>query len=293
MRDAVRSRLRCPHCAEAFLPGLVGRLQCPRGHSFDAARQGYFNFLTGKGTGFTADSAAMATARSAFLEAGHYAPLADAMAAQLASRLRTPRTETALLDAGAGTGYYLHHLLDALSEDGSAPAAVAFDISKFALRRAARLNPEAAVFVWDVWKEFPLRSSSIDAVTVVFAPRNPAEFHRVLAADGVLLVVTPQPSHLREIADSSGLLDIEEGKLDRLDQAMDPFFSLEDRQELSFVMRLSPAAIAAVARMGPAGHHDTVEEPGSGDDEALSVLPVTASFTISLFRPRSLRTERD
>ena len=67
-----------------------------------------------------------------------------------------------VVDAGAGTGYYLHEVTTRLSPQGSgstAPAAVAFDISKFALRRAARLNPDAAVFVWDVWRPLPLAAA--------------------------------------------------------------------------------------------------------------------------------------
>ena len=53
------------------MPDHGPRLQCPAGHSFDAAKQGYYNFLTGKGTAFTADSAAMAASRAACLDSGH------------------------------------------------------------------------------------------------------------------------------------------------------------------------------------------------------------------------------
>ena len=67
---AVRSLL-CPVCRN----GLMHRrrraaLACRGGHSFDAARQGYFNFLVGKGTVFEADTADMVAARFDFLVAG-------------------------------------------------------------------------------------------------------------------------------------------------------------------------------------------------------------------------------
>lgn len=291
MRNDVRALLRCPHCAAPFLPGPGPRLLCPAGHSFDAARQGYYNFLTGKGTSFTADSSAMAASRAAFLERGHYAPLAAALAQTLRENLPLTGEAPLLLDAGAGTGYYLHEVGARLGSVGGAagqsgPGAVAFDISKFALRRAARLNPEAAVFVWDVWRPFPLADGCADAVLVVFAPRNPAEFRRVLRPDGIAVVVTPLPAHLREIATVAGLLEIEEGKTERLDAGMDEHFELITRQSLEFTLSLAPEDVAAVALMGPAGHH---LDPAAlaGRTAALGeATPVTAGFTLSVYRPR-------
>ncbi|MDQ0708758.1 23S rRNA (guanine745-N1)-methyltransferase [Arthrobacter woluwensis] len=269
-------------------PAPGSRLRCPSGHSFDAAKQGYYNFLTGKGTSFTADSAAMAASRATFLEAGHYEPLAEALSGMVRSALPYDAGAPVVVDAGAGTGYYLHEVTTRLTAEASGtamPSAVAFDISKFALRRAARLNPDAAVFVWDVWRPLPLADESADAVLVVFAPRNPAEFRRVLRPGGVAVVVTPLPSHLREIADVAGLLDIEEGKTERLDAGMAEDFELMDRRTLEFALSLSPADVAAVALMGPAGHHL--------DPAALAVrtaalgaeTPVTAGFTLSAYRP--------
>ena len=50
-----------------------------------------------------------------------------------------------VLEAGTGTGHYLRAILDRFPA-----AAIGLDISKFALRRAARLNPEAINIVCDV-----------------------------------------------------------------------------------------------------------------------------------------------
>lgn len=291
MRADVRALLRCPHCGEPFQPGPGPRLQCPAGHSFDAAKQGYYNFLTGKGTSFTADSAAMAASRAAFLERGHYAPLAEALTGMVRDALSDAEADPVVVDAGAGTGYYLHEVTSRLSSpdhsgDGSAPRAVAFDISKFALRRAARLNPEAAVFVWDVWRPLPLADGCADAALVVFAPRNPAEFRRILRPGGVAVVVTPLPSHLREIAEVAGLLDIEEGKTERLDAGMGQDFELLDRRSLEFTLHLSPDDVAAVALMGPAGHHLDPEALRERTSALGRSTPVTAGFTLSAYRPR-------
>ena len=186
MPSASEFPLLCPVCRNGLRFGAGGAqaLVCGAGHSFDAAKQGYFNFLVGKGTAFEADTAEMVAARFDFLSAGHYQPLADAVAEFAAPALAEARDgQPTVLDAGTGTGHYLRTLLDRVqleyvargsvagggvaegSEGGRPPEAVApdsapvvaigLDISKFALRRAARLNPEALNVVGDVWQPLP------------------------------------------------------------------------------------------------------------------------------------------
>src|SRR5512141_2541684 len=82
MPPASAASLLCPVCRSRLgFSDEAGRtLGCPAGHRFDAAKQGYFNFLVGKGTVFEADTADMVAARFDFLSAGHYRPLAAAVA---------------------------------------------------------------------------------------------------------------------------------------------------------------------------------------------------------------------
>ena len=61
-------------------------VRCPHGHGFDVARQGYVSLLTGSQAPGTADSTAMVAAREAFLGAGHFDPLAEAVARRLPYR---------------------------------------------------------------------------------------------------------------------------------------------------------------------------------------------------------------
>ena len=180
--------LTCPVCALPLQD--VGRaLACERGHRFDAARQGYVNLLTGKGSPFEGDTAEMVEARAAFLGSGHYAPLRESV---VAAAVRDAGTPAVALDAGAGTGYYLEGLAAAVP--GLFP--VALDVSKIALRRAARRLPGGIGIVWDVWRPLPVADASVDVLLNVFAPRNAPEFVRVLAPGGRLVVVTPRPGHL-------------------------------------------------------------------------------------------------
>jgi 23S rRNA (guanine745-N1)-methyltransferase len=259
-------------------------LACGAGHSFDAARQGYFNLLVGKGTVFEADSADMVAARFNFLDAGHYRPLADAVSDAVLARVR-PGTPFTVLDSGTGTGHYLRIVLDDVRQVTDDCTAVALDISKFALRRAARLNPEAVNLACDVWQPLPVADAAVDVVTVIFAPRNAAEFARVLHPDGRLVVVTPRAGHLASLAALAGMLSIEDQKDARLAESLAPYFLAESARDVDIRMMLTPSEMADLAFMGPAGHHldraaiaaklDT-REPGS---------EVNALFRVTVFRP--------
>ena len=294
--------LLCPVCRQDLQPvgdggtGRVRALACRERHSFDAARQGYFNMLVGKGTAFESDTAEMVAARSAFLDAGHYRPLAQALARAAEPALNGPAPT--VLDSGTGTGHYLRAVLDYLGDhlthrehgdgaggmDGAAGvAAVGLDISKFALRRAAKLNPEAINLVGDVWQPLPLPDAAVDVVTVVFAPRNAAEFARVLKPTGRLIVVTPRADHLGEIASRAGMLGIDPGKDERLADALAGRFSPLSTQDIDVDLSLSPEDVANLALMGPAGHHTD----RATLTERLAGLPqttrVSARFRISIF----------
>lgn len=287
--------LLCPVCRDplspvpAFAPGTRSKaLACRNGHSFDAAKQGYFNLLVGKGTAFEADTSEMVAARTAFLDAGHYRPLAAAVAAAAEPALLGP--EPAVLDSGTGTGHYLRAILDLPGhEDGM--AAVGLDISKFALRRAARLNAEAVNLVGDVWQPIPLADTAVDVVIVVFAPRNASEFARVLRPSGRLVVVTPRPGHLAEIASQAGMLGIEPAKDERLAGSLSGDFELLSTQDLDLDLELSPADVANLALMGPAGHHTDRAALAKRLADFPAVTAVSARFRISVFLPRGGRAE--
>lgn len=289
MPPATDLPLLCPVCAApltfaAAQPPKPGKLTCASRHSFDAARQGYFNLLVGKGTAFEADSAAMVDARFNFLGRGHYRPLAQAVAAAVVPVLSDHRA--AVLDSGTGTGHYLRELLDTAAAQGRTLAAAGLDISKFALRRAARLNPEAVNLVWDIWQPLPLAANSVDAVTVIFAPRNAAEFARVLRPGGRLVVVTPREGHLAGVAALAGMLAIEEGKDARLADAMARHFEVEESSDVDIPLALNRQEAADLAFMGPAGHHMARDAIAARLEGSREPLRAEAKFRLTVFRPR-------
>ncbi|GLX00346.1 putative RNA methyltransferase [Microtetraspora sp. NBRC 16547] len=263
----VIDHLICPVCRERLtLAG--GTVRCERGHNFDVARQGYVSMLTGSAVPGTADTPAMVAARADFLAAGHYAPLADRLA-------RLCADAAVVADAGAGTGYYLAHALPERA------AGIALDVSRHAIKRAARAHPRIGAVVADVWRPLPVRDASVDVLLNVFAPRNPAEFARVLRPEGTLVVVTPAAGHLRPLVERLGLLSVDEDKERRLEAALGDLFTRTGRDDVEITLALPHPAVEAVVGMGPSAWHT---DPGTLADRVRALpdpVRVTASFQIT------------
>ena len=221
MLDDVIGWLRCPACGAA-LARAPGALRCRNGHAFDIARQGYVSLLASRLTP-VGDTAAMVQARIDFLAAGHYGPLADAVAAAASGEVAgggapggagwaAQDPPGCVADVGAGTGYYLAAVLDR----ATGRAGLALDASKFAARRAARAHDRIGAIVADVRGRLPVADRAAALALSVFAPRPPAELRRVLHPAGRLLVVTPDSDHLGELAGPLGLLEVDPRKDERL-----------------------------------------------------------------------------
>jgi 23S rRNA (guanine745-N1)-methyltransferase len=269
--DDALELLACPHCAGP-LSRAKGTVSCPSGHSFDVARSGYLSLLPGDARLGSADTAEMVAAREAFLGAGHFEPLAEALAGE-AERMQLPAG--CVLDLGAGTGWYLARVLDRLP----ARTGLALDLSKHALRRAAKAHPRIAAVACDAWRPLPVRDAAAALVLSVFAPRNGPEIARVLGPGGALLVVTPTERHLTELVEGLGLLTVDERKPDRLAARLGPHLELERRTEREWPLGLTPEDVANAVAMGPSAHHVSA---ASAD----APPAVTASVAISAYRVR-------
>lgn len=261
--DAVTDLLRCPVCGQQL--GRVRRqLSCPQRHSFDIARQGYVNLL-GHAEPANADTSAMIAAREAFLTAGHFEPIADAVVSELTD---CPR----VLEVGAGSGYYLSRVLAA--EPGR--RGLATDISVAAAR--AQAGRGLAAVVCDTWAGLPVRDHCIDALLCVFAPRNAAEFARVLSPSGRLVVVSPGGEHLRQARDLLHLISIQPDKQSRLLAAL----AAQRLQEVSsthlrFDIALSAEQVTALVAMGPNAFHP--------HQVASAALQVSCDAWVRVFSP--------
>ena len=276
--------LRCPRCHRTF--SVDGSsVRCASGHSFDLARQGHLNLLGARPPAH-ADSPTMVAARARFLGSGGYAAVAEALVGAARAGLQTARrtelSAPALLEVGAGTGYYTAALVEGLGG-----RAVALDISAAAARRAARAHPRLAAVVADAWSVLPLGDGVVDVVASVFAPRNAAEFARVLRPDGVLVVVTPRPDHLREVRRVLGLLEIEPGKQERLASSLAGQFSPAAEVDVRFEDSWPRSVVVDLVAMGPNAFH---LDPGELADRTAGLpdlVPTTVAVAVSTWVRRA------
>ena len=138
----MKSLFCCPLCG-APLDREEQRWSCPNRHSFDRAAAGYVHLLPAnkKHSQDPGDDKAMVAARSAFLEKGWYAPLRGALC-QAVAEYAVNFPDPVLVDSGCGEGYYTAGLFQALSAAELSPQIAGVDLSKAALRRAAKRLPE-------------------------------------------------------------------------------------------------------------------------------------------------------
>ncbi len=267
--------LRCPVCG-AGLARAGAAVVCAAGHSFDVARQGYLSLPAGGRPSPAGDTAAMVAARERFLDAGHFEPLAAAVAERAAGA-------RVVVELGAGPARYLARAV------GEAALGIALDVSKPALRRAARAHPRVAAVGCDVWRPLPLADACVDVVLDVFAPRNAAEIARVLAPSGRAVVVTPAPGHLAELVGSLGLLSVDSRKDERLAEQLEPDLTVVERTELTWPLSLDAAAARDAVAMGPSAFHVAPAEL----EARLAALPqpveATAAVSVSVVRPSQSR----
>jgi 23S rRNA (guanine745-N1)-methyltransferase len=274
--------LICPHCG-APLASADGSVRCRTGHSFDVARQGYVSLLPAAGPVAAGDTAEMVRARHGFLAAGHFSQLATALARLAASASRPAARDACVADVGAGPGYYLAAVLDELP----GRAGLALDASKFALRAAARAHQRIGAVRCDIWHGLPVASGSADVLLNVFAPRNGAEFARILAPAGLLLVVTPTDAHLRELVGALGLLTVDIRKEQRLARTLEPHFVRTEQREVFRAAELSRQDALAAVLMGPSAWRSDPAACASLISGLPEPVSVTLSVTLSCYRRRA------
>ncbi|MCU1425070.1 MAG: hypothetical protein JWM51_1361 [Microbacteriaceae bacterium] len=161
------------------------------------------------------------------------------------------------------------------------------DVSVDAVALATRATGAPGV-VSDVWRPLPVRTGRADVVLCVFAPRNPAEFARVLRPHGSLVVVTPRAAHLAQLRAQGRLIGMQPDKLAHLDESLAEEFALTARRALEYDVMMTAEQQADLGAMGPSGHHSNIggtraPEYGVLDAET-DAAAVTVAVDVSVYR---------
>ena len=263
--------LLCPICA-APLRQTDKTFRCEAGHSFDMARQGYVNLLPvqNKRSLNPGDTREQVLSRRAFLEAGFYAPIAEA----LCSAAKELNCAGPILDVGCGEGWYSAQLSDALN----APL-VGLDISKEAVRCAAAKYKNAQ-WICGSAARLPVESGSVGLVTSLFALTIPEEFKRVLRSDGYYFQVLAQEDHLL------GLKSIIYPKLLHKEKNTTPDlpgFTLVRQIPIRFTFTVEGAQVQKLLSMTP--HVYRISKEGAQRLAETDKLTDTASAVLNIYAP--------
>lgn len=253
-------------------------LKCESGHAFDMAKEGYVNLLAQKGTG---DAKEMLKARRNFLESGLYAPLSDAINELVRAHLPDVSGPLHILDAGCGEGYYLDRLQRALASTQDS-CYIGLDVSKEAIRMAAKRYRQLFFVVADVKQRLVLVDGAVHAILNIFAPRNPTEFARVTVPGGILIVVIPATEHLLSLRQVLGLLNIEEQKEQHVREQFAGEWEFVDSSSVGYSMHLNREQIEQVVMMTPNYWHlsDEMREAMREVEE----MGTEAGFIVMVFR---------
>jgi SAM-dependent methyltransferase len=285
--------LNCPICTAPFDPSTSTQamLVCVNAHTFDIAREGYVNLLRKKLSG---DTKEMMLARRAFFDQDFYRPISDALNALLLPYIATMSQDKernthgapiTFLDAGCGEGYYLGRFLAAFHAHYPQDEAIALglDISKEALRMAAKRYKDAFFVVANLKEpHLVIADACCDLLFNIFAPRNPAEFARILRPGGLLCIALPDPSHLQELRAALPLLTIEENKRQHVIEQFSSHFTLLTTDSISYQLHLTQENVQQLVMMTPNYWHLSAEIREAITH--ISTLTTTIAITFLLFQ---------
>jgi 23S rRNA (guanine745-N1)-methyltransferase len=160
------------------------------------------------------------------------------------------------------------------------------DISKEAVRLAAKRYPASFFQVANIKERLPLADHALNILLNIFAPRNTTEFARVLAPGALLLIVIPGPRHLEQLRSTLQLLSIEEQKQQHVVEQFSSSFTLLATEQISYECLLLQDDIARVVMMTPNYWHLTEQQ--RLQMEHLEALTTSFDFRCLLFRGRSI-----
>lgn len=198
---------------------------CANGHSFDLARSGYVNLLQpqdrkSKQPGDSADAVA---ARRRLLDRGLGAGLTRGIVAALPLE-----RGDALLDAGCGEGHHLAAFRETYAVEGWG-----VDLSAAAVDLAARRHRDCQWVVANADRRLPFASGSFAAITSITARLNPAEFARLLAPAGRLLIALAAPDDLVELREAVQGEALDRDRTERTLRDFAPHFTLVSQSRIA------------------------------------------------------------
>jgi len=278
-------RYLCPQCQKALIKEDK-RWHCENKHSFDIAKQGYSNLLLvqNKRSKVPGDDAEMVAARQRFLDDDYYRPLSDAINAYVIAQFQPVNgaERRSLIDAGCGEGYYTSHLAEQLKSQALQWDITGIDISKFAVKTAAKRDKSIEWFVASS-SHLPVGENSCDILLSLFSPLPEQEFFRCLKNEGLLIVASTGKNHLIELRQI--LYDQVNDSTLQAERKLDKHFKHHSQEAVQFTIQLnSQQSINDLLTMTP---HYWKASPDS-KERLKAYNKLTLSIDINLHRFHAL-----
>ncbi|WP_321283140.1 23S rRNA (guanine(745)-N(1))-methyltransferase [uncultured Vibrio sp.] len=236
---------QCPLC-HLPLTLSVKTFKCENNHQFDMAKEGYVNLMPAhhKRSKDPGDNKEMMQARRRFLEGKYYDPMRQEVA-RICTEY-TKGTTHQLLDIGCGEGYYTDQVQKSLQSQDEQAVTYGLDISKIAIRYAAKRYPDCHFSVASSHR-LPFADQSLDAVLRIYAPCKAEELKRVVKDNGVMITVTPAGRHLYQLRERI----YQDVRLhDETPETIDGY-ELEQQHQLNYVMDLKDGDAFDLLQMTP------------------------------------------
>ncbi|WP_415892459.1 putative RNA methyltransferase [Neptuniibacter sp. PT8_73] len=242
-------QLTCPVC-KSLLEQQGKNMRCGNNHSFDAARQGYWNLLLAhkKRSKDPGDNTEMVQARRQFLDGGHYQALSGQINQLALDEIKG--TENArILDMGCGEGYYTDRLHQHLLANGQSVELTGLDISKHAVKAACARTKEIQWLVAS-GADTPVPDQSLDLQLVLFSRLMPEALAKPMKVGSSLIVAWPGADHLIELRKLI-YSEIRESHFNPVDTLKEQFelskqvtvnyqFSLNSSEQISTLLAMTP-----------------------------------------------------
>lgn len=266
--------IKCPVCGN-FLEYDEKKLVCLNNHSFDKARQGYYNLLLANKSSdkVMGDSYEMLKARQNVFLKGYYSKVSDELNVIVSKYIGVNNN---ILDIGSGVGYYLDRLE---KKFGNMHNYFGVDISKDGVKESSKNNKRIQYLV-GTNNKLPFLNDSIDIMISVFSPVYLEECKRVLKTDGHLIVVHPNQDHLIEMKKVIYEdIILKEEKRNELDPLL---FTIVDFKNVKYSIKLDGDNIKNLLMMTP--HFWTSTLKGKERLYGLNELEVGIDIRIDIYK---------
>ncbi len=267
---------QCPLCQQPLSLNLR-TYSCENNHQFDMAKEGYVNLMPAhhKRSKDPGDNKEMMQARRRFLDGGHYHPMRMKVAELCKHFLKN--TNHQLLDIGCGEGYYTTYIADTLQEQSIEARTFGLDISKVAIRYAAKRYPNCDFTVASSHR-LPFADDSLDGILRIYAPCKTQELNRCVKSGGVVITVTPAARHLYEFRQSI----YQDVRLHEEQPEEIKNFTLAHTEKVNYMMTLSGEEAFDLLQMTPFAWR--ASEEYKAELKASKSLQCEADFMIRVYQ---------